>query len=258
MNISTRANVQTNDRVLIGGFIVNGNHPKKVFLRAIGPSIQVNHTPVPGRLDDPMLELHDESGAQIDFNDNWKDSPQRTEIGSSTLAPSDDRESAILRTLAPGKYTAIVRGKGNSTGIALVEAYDRDAAANSQMVNISTRGFVETNDKVMIGGFIVGNQSAPTKVVVRAIGPSLTGKGVPGALEDPILELHDGNGVTFAINDNWRDDPGATEVQSKQLAPSDERESATLQTLPPGNYTAIVRGVRNTTGLALVEVYNLQ
>jgi hypothetical protein len=257
MNISTRLRVQTGDNVLIGGFIVTGSDPKKVLLRAIAPSLRVNGTPVPGRLADPTLELHDESGAQIDFNDNWKDSPQRTEIESSTLAPSDDRESAIARTLVPGRYTAIVRGKGSDTGIALVEAYDRDAGAKSQMANISTRGFVETGDNVMIGGFIVGNQSAPTRVVVRAIGPSLTGKGVPGSLEDPILELHDGNGVIFAINDNWRDDSGATEIQSKQLAPTDERESATLQRLAPGNYTAIVRGVKNATGVALVEVYNV-
>jgi hypothetical protein len=257
MNISTRARVQTGDNVLIGGFIVTGNDPKKVIARAIGPSLKVNDIPVPGRLADPMLALHDESGAQVDFNDNWRDSPQRTEIESSTLAPGDDREAAIVRTLVPGRYTAIVRGKGNDTGIALVEVYDRDGAAKSQMANISTRGFVETGDNVMIGGFIVGNQNAPTKIVVRAIGPSLTGKRVPGALEDPLLELHDGNGAIFAINDNWRDDPGATEIQSKQLAPTDERESATLQTLAPGNYTAIVRGEKNATGVALVEVYHI-
>jgi hypothetical protein len=257
MNISTRARVQTGDNVLIGGFIVTGNDPKTVIVRAIAPSLRVNNTPVPGRLADPTLELHDESGAQVDFNDNWKDSPQRAEIESSTLAPGDDREAVIVRTLAPGRYTAIVRGKGSDTGIALVEVYDRDGAAKSQMANISTRGFVETGDNVMIGGFIVGNQNAPTKIVVRAIGPSLTGKGVPGALEDPLLELHDGNGAIFAINDNWRDDPGATEIQSKRLAPTDERESATLQTIAPGNYTAIVRGVKNVTGVALVEVYNV-
>lgn len=257
MNISTRARVQTNDRVLIGGFIVNGNDPKKVILRAIGPSLQVNGTPVPGRLDDPTLELHDESGALIDFNDNWKDSPQRAEIESSTLAPSDDRESAIARTLTPGKYTAIVRGKGNSAGIGLVEAYDRDSAANSQLANISTRGVVETGDNVMIGGFIVGNHDGPTNVVVRAIGPSLIGRGVPGSLDDPTLELHDGNGAIFAINDDWREDPGASEIRREQLAPSDERESATLQTLAPGRYTAIVRGKSDTIGVALVEAYNL-
>ena len=257
MNISTRARVQGGDNVLIGGFIVTGNDPEKVILRAIGPSLAANGAPVPGRLADPTLELHDESGAQIDFNDNWKDSPKRAEIESSTLAPTDDREAVIVRTLVPGRYTAIVRGKGNDTGIAVVEAYDRDGASNSQMANISTRGFVETGDNVMIGGFIIGNQSAPTKIVVRAIGPSLTGKGVPGALEDPLLELHDGNGAIFAINDNWRDDPGATEIQSKQLAPTDEREAATLQTLAPGNYTAIVRGGKNTTGVGLVEVYNV-
>lgn len=251
LNISTRLDVQTGDNALIGGFIVTGSEPKKVIVRAIGPSL-----PVSGALSDPVLELHDGKGAQIGFNDNWKDS-QQTEIQNSGVAPSDDRESAIVQTLAPGNYTAIVRGKDDATGVGLVEAYDLSTAASSKIVNISTRGFIETQDKVLIGGFIIGNAKASTRVIVRAIGPSLAGAGVPNALQDPTLELHDQNGATFASNDNWQDDPGAAEIQREQLAPTDSHESATIQTLNAGNYTAIVRGVNNTAGVGLVEVYNI-
>jgi hypothetical protein len=155
-NISTRLRVQTGDNVLIGGFIVTGNAAKKVILRAIGPSLSTNGSGVPGRLVDPTLELVDNAGVSIAANDNWKDSPQRAEIEASGIAPTDDREAAIVRTLAPGNYTATVRGAGGATGIGLVEAYDVDSAADARLANISTRGFVETGDNVMIGGFIVG------------------------------------------------------------------------------------------------------
>jgi hypothetical protein len=249
--------VLTGDNAGIGGFIVRGNSPKRVILRAIGPSMTGNDQPVAGRLDDPTLELRDESGTQIDFNDNWTDSPQRVEIAVSGLAPSDNRESALSDQLAPGNYTAIIRGKNDTTGIGLAEVYDREASSDSKLANISTRGVVETGDNVMIGGFIVGNNQPATKVVVRALGPSLAAQKVPNSLQDPSLELHDANGGTFATNDNWQTDPGAQEIQNDHLAPGDPRESATLQTLQPGNYTAIVRGVNNTSGVGLVEIYNV-
>lgn len=260
LNISTRLRVQTDDQVGIGGFIINNSDPKRILLRAIGPSLNVNGTPVAGRLDDPMLELHDKNGALITSNDNWKDSDQRAEIEQSGLAPAEDRESAILRVLGPDlPFTAVIRGKNNSSGVGLVEAYDISPAANAELANISTRGFVGTDDNVMIGGFIVGpNDRGSTEVVVRAIGPSLSNKGVTNALQDPTLELHDANGAAFAANDNWQDDPGAIKIQSDQLAPDDPRESATIQSLLPGNYTAIVRGKDNSIGVALVEAYNLR
>jgi len=254
LNISTRLRVGTDDNVLIGGFIISGNNPKRVVLRAIGPSLRNNDEPIAGRLEDPILELYDASGEIIGSNDNWKDS-QRAELEASGLAPSDDRESAIVRVLTPGAYTAIVRGKDNSTGIALVEAYDVATAARSRLANISTRGFVETADNVIIGGFIAGNESGATKVVLRAIGPSLGSKGVPNPLQDPLLELNDENGNAIASNNDWQDDPFASEIQARELAPSDERESATFQTLAPAAYTVIVRGVDNTPGVGLVEVY---
>ena len=259
LNISTRLLVQTADNVGIGGFIINGTDPKKVILRAIGPSL--TELGVPGALQDPTLELHDETGAMIAFDDNWKDT-QQSVIQATGLAPGDDRESAIVQTLAPATYTAIVLGSGGTSGVALVEAYDLDPGANSKLVNISTRGFVSTGDNVMIGGFIVRgglgvDGAGSEEVLVRAIGPSLTQRGVPNALQDPTLDLHDGNGAIIASNDNWKDTQ-QSEIQATGLAPSDDRESAILATLVQGNYTVILRGKNNTTGVGLVEIYKVQ
>jgi uncharacterized repeat protein (TIGR03803 family) len=247
-NISTRLSVGTGDNVLIGGFIVTGTQSKKVIVRGIGPSL-----PVSGALADPFLELHDSAGAIIGSNDNWVDSPNKQAIIDSTVPPTNDKEPAILQTLDPGAYTAIVRGVSNTTGIALVEVYDLTAAVDAKLANISTRGFVQTGDDVMIGGLIIFSDSS-RDVIVRAIGPSLP---VDGALADPKLELHNGNGELIASNDNWRSDQEA-EIVATSVPPNNDKESAIVSTLDPGAYTAIVRGVDNTTGVALVEVYDLQ
>jgi len=250
VNISTRLRVETGDNVLIGGFIIQGNAPEVVLIRAIGPS-----TGIPGALPDPTLELHDSSNHVVS-NDNWRDSQQDL-INATTIPPTDNRESAIVIGLDPGNYTAIVAGKNGTTGIALVEAYDLgtaslDISGVARLANISTRGLVNTGDNAMIGGFIIRGQI--TRVIVRAIGPSLP---VPGALGDPTLELHDGNGALIASNDNWRSDQEA-EIIATGIPPSNDLESAIVRNLPPGNYTAVVRGRNNTTGVALVEVYALQ
>jgi hypothetical protein len=166
-------------------------------------------------------------------------------------------ESAILRTLNPGNYTAVLRGNGGTSGIGVVEAYDLDQSVDSKLANISTRGFVDTGDNAMIGGTIITG-SSPTNVLVRAIGPSLSNAGVANALQDPTLELHDGNGAVIAFNDNWVDSPDAAAISATTIPPTDPRESAILKNLTPGNYTAIVRGAGNTTGVAVVEAYQLQ
>jgi len=203
-------------------------------------------------LADPTLELYDSFGQTIATNDNWGDNANRQEIIDSTLAPANDHEAAILITLAPAAYTAVVRGGSGATGVALVEIYDLGMNVDSQLANISTRAFVQTGDDVLIGGFIVlGQQSG--SVIVRAIGPSIP---VPGALADPILELHDGNGVQLATNDNWRSDHEA-EIMATGLAPSNNAESAIVTTLAPSLYTAIIQGTNGTTGVGLVEIYNL-
>ena len=258
LNISTRLAVGTGDDVLIGGFIIAGNAPKMVLLRAIGPSLANGNPPVAGALADPMLELHEPDGTVV-TNDNWKDSQEQA-ITDTGIAPGNDLESAILATLAPGAYTAVVSGNNNGTGVALIEAYDLLPEFNYMLANISSRGKVETGDDVIIGGLILGPDGMPNaKVVVRAIGPSLVDAGVTGALLDPTLELHDSSGNLIASDDNWKDDSSQeTELEDDGLAPTDDRESAIVQTLAPAAYTAIVRGKDGLTGIGLVEVYDLE
>jgi hypothetical protein len=257
VNLATRMRVQTGDKVMIGGFILTGSAPKKVILRAIGPSLTAGGQPLPGRLTDPTLTLFDGAGSPLFTNDDWMNSAQKQEIIDSTIPPSDPKEAAIVATLQPGNYTAIMSGTGGVTGIGVVELYDLDQPAPANPGNIATRGFVEAGDNVMIGGFIVGGSQNRT-VLARAIGPSLTAVGVPDALQDPFLELHDSSGTTIMSNDNWRSDQEGAITQTG-IPPSDDREAAIVSgALAPGNYTAIVRGVGNTTGVALVEIYQLQ
>ncbi len=252
LNVSTRMRVLAGDSALIGGFIVIGNTPKKVVVRAIGPSL----AGVPGVLANPVLELHGPGGFATITNDNWADT-QQAEIQAIGVAPGNSLESAIVATLPPGAYTAIVRGQNDATGVGLVEAYDLESFADSKLANISTRGFIDVGENVMIGGLIAGPQNGVSgPMLVRGIGPSLSAS-VPNALLDPTLELRNGSGTLVASNDDWRDTQQA-EIEATGIPPSNVKESAILSTLAPGGYTAIVRGVGNTTGVGLVEVYNLQ
>ena len=248
-NIATRLPVLTGENVLIGGIIVVGDVAKRVIIRALGPSLGAKG--VAGALEDPTLELY-QGDELLAANDNWRDG-QDAEIRDTGVQPIDDREAAIVRTLEPGSYTAVVSGKGETTGVALVEGYDLDQRPNSKLANISTRGSVGSGEDVLIGGFIVG---PTTKVVVRAIGPSLGNAGVGGALQDPRLDLVNANGEVIRSNDNWKSSQRA-ELEAIGIQPSDDRESALISTLTAGNYTAVVRGVAGT-GVGLVEVYNLQ
>jgi hypothetical protein len=251
LNISTRMEVQTGNSVLIGGFIVGGSGSMQILLRALGPTLQ--NFGVAGFLTDPTLELHDGSGNLLKFNDNWKDTDE-AEIMATGLAPPNDLESAILDTFTPGNYTGIVRGKNNTTGVALIEAYDLSKLVGITLTNISTRGFVDINQNVMIGGFISGN--GIVRVIIRALGPTLSQFGVPNVLADPTLELHDANGAIIATNDNWKDTQQA-EIQASGKAPPNDLESAIIAVRPAANSTAIVQGKNGTTGNALVEVYIL-
>jgi hypothetical protein len=244
-NISTRLAVGAGDNVLIAGFTITGSQPKKVIVRGLGPLLPVN-----ANLADPTLELHD-SGGTVAGNDNWRDT-QQDELKATTIPPTNDYDSAIVRTLAPGAYTAVLAGKGSTTGVGLVEVYDLDLAADSRLVNIATRGRVGEGDDVLICGTIaLGNGT--TTVLFRALGPST---GVPGALNDPTLELHDGQGATIATNDNWQDTQAAA-IQATTIPPPDPREAAILRDLTPGAYTAVVRGKNGTTGVAVIDAYQL-
>jgi hypothetical protein len=252
LNVSTRMRVLAGDSALIGGFIVIGNTPKKVIVRAIGPSL----TGIAGVLANPVLELHGSGGFATITNDNWADT-QQAEIQATGVAPGNSLESAIVATLPPGAYTAIVRGQNDATGVGLVEAYDLESFADAKLANISTRGFIDVGENVMIGGLIAGPQNGVSgRMLVRGIGPSLSAS-VPNALLDPSLELRDGSGTLVASNDDWRETQQA-DIEATGIPPTNNKESAILATLAPGGYTAIVRGVGNTTGVGLVEVYNLQ
>jgi erythromycin esterase-like protein len=243
--------VGTGEDALIAGLIVTGNQPKKVILRAIGPSL--GNGSLAGALQDPTLELF--KGSQsIASNDNWRSS-QQSEIEMSTIPPTDDRESAIVATLEPNQlYTAIMRGTDNSTGIGLVEVYDLEPGADSKLVNISSRGSVRIGDNVMIAGMIaVGDQGSSQTVLVRALGPSLP---VNQKLANPTLELVNANGAIIRANDDWQSHQRAA-IEAATIPPTNNQEAAILANIQPGRYTAIVRGAGDSTGVALVEVYAL-
>jgi hypothetical protein len=254
-NISTRIKVGLDENVLIGGFMIKGTAPKKLILRAIGPSLSASG--VANTLTDPFLRLHDSTGQVIASNDDWQQGTQGAEIQASGIAPSHSLEAAMIITLAPGSYTAIVSGYGSEQGVGLVEAYELDSSA-TRLVNISTRGRVGTGDEPMIGGLIVQG-GTPKKVIVRALGPSMTGGPSPvaGVLADPNLQLYDSAGNLLAGNDDWSNSVQTSEIVATTVPPTNALESAVVATLGPGNYTAVVRGANNTTGVGLVEVFDL-
>lgn len=248
--------VETGSNVLIAGFIVAGTAPMDLVARGIGPSL--SSAGITGALADPVLEIYDSSGALLTSNNDWQDDPAQAELLiAANLAPEDQKESGIAVTLPPASYTAIMAGQNQTTGVGLVEVYDNSHIANSQLRNISTRGFVLTFNDVMIGGFILGGNSN-TNVVIRGIGPSLSQFGLTPVLADPTIELRDGNGALVASNDDWQDDPdSASQLIFRGLAPSDPKESGIYASLPPGAFTAILAGKSSGTGIGLVEIYNV-
>jgi hypothetical protein len=246
--------VQTGDRVGIGGFIITGTAPKHLLLRAIGPSLA--HFGIADVLADPVLELHGPPGSSTVVNNNWRDT-QEAEIVATGLPPSDNLESAIAATLAPGAYTTIVRGNGNTSGVGLVEIYDLDQGFESKLANLSTRAFVSTGDNIVIAGFQLGNTGGDDLIIVRGLGPSLSAAGLPTVLADPVLELRDCEGTLIFANNDWRDNPDqAAIVTAAGLAPGNDLEAAIATALPPGPYTVLFSGRNNGTGIGLIEVYD--
>ncbi|HEV2840754.1 MAG TPA: hypothetical protein VGW39_05460 [Chthoniobacterales bacterium] len=250
LQLSTRMFVQTGDNVGIGGFIITGSVPKQVMVRAVSASN------VPGALADPVLELHGPPGFATLINDNCDDIPFPP---PPPFCQPGGLDAAIVATLDPGAYTAIVRGNNDTTGVALVEVFDVSQSVDSKLANISTRAFVNTADNIVIAGFILGGNSGNDRIVARGIGPSLTGFGVPNALANPTLELRDENGVLLIANDDWQDTPIGVDpiIVASGLAPTHNLESALAAILPPGLYTALLAGVNNGAGIGVVEVYDL-
>lgn len=261
-NVSTRLPVGINDNVLIEGFIVQGpaGSTKKIIVRALGPFL--TQFGITDALANPTLAIFN-GNTQIASNDNWKTTQiggnitgdQVAEINMSGVAPTNDAESAIVANLTPASYTAVVRGANNSVGTAVVDAYDLSSGSAAKLVNVATRGLVQPGDKLLIGGFIIQNGSV--KVVVRAIGPSLTGLGITNALPDTTLELRDQSGTIVRANDDWMTDQKA-ELEMTGLQPTNNLEAALVQTIPAGSYTAQVRGKPEQTGTGVVEIYFLQ
>lgn len=251
LNNSTRLRTGTGNDVLIGGFIVAGQAKKKIVVRGLGPSLKINGVPIPGTLPDPVIELHRADGAIAAINNDWRDT-QQTEIQMTGLAPTDDREAAIVASLDSGTYTVVLSGRNDATGIGLVEAYDVEQTSPARLLNLAARGQVGTQNNVMIGGVILGGLDY-ARVLFRGLGPSIP---VAGRLADPIIELHDRNGVTVGSNDDWRQNQ-SSEIQASGLAPTDDREAAIIGNFAPGLYTLVLRGKQNTTGIALVEAYKL-
>jgi hypothetical protein len=241
---------------MIAGFIITGNDSKAVALRARGPSLTAFGITDP--LLDPVLDLRGSNGSLIVRNDNWKDD-QRSQIEGGPFEPTDDRESVILVTLQPAAYTTILSGKDDTSGVGLIEVYDNNQAANSQLANISTRGFVRNGNNVMIGGFILGGNPNNTRIAVRGVGPSLSQFGLNPVLADPTLELHDANGAIVISNDDWTDDTAsAALLTANGLAPSDPKESGIFISLPAGQFTAILAGKNGGIGIGLIEIFNLK
>ena len=252
--------VQTGDKVGIGGFIITGSAPKRVILRAIGPSL--TRFDIIDVLADPVLELHGPGAFATITNDNWRDT-QEAEIQATGIPPTNDLESAIVVTLNPGAYTAIVRGKNNTSGVALIEVYDLNQGVASKLANLSTRAFVSTGDNIVIAGFLLSNQggaAALDRIVVRGIGPSLAPGIFPvsAVLADPTLELRDTNGTLIRANNDWQDNAAqAAEITADGLALTNAREAGIAATLSPGLYTALLAGLNSGTGIGVVEVYDL-
>jgi hypothetical protein len=258
-NLSTRVEVGSGDDAMIAGFITQGGPTKRIMIRALGSSL--TSSGINDALADPVLELYDGTGALIATNDNWRDNANQQEIIDTGIPPDFDNESVILMQVPSDDtgvpYTAVMRGANDTTGVGLLEVYDLDLGIGPNIQNISTRGRVDVGENVLIGGVIVLGEN-PEDVIVRALGPSLANVNppVPGALADPVLELHDENGDLLGSNDNWRSDQEA-EIMATGLQPADDLEAAIIATLSPAPYTAIVRGVGNSTGVGLVEFYRL-
>jgi hypothetical protein len=254
LNISTRGLVGPGEESLITGFIVTGNDPKTLVLRALGPSL--GEAQLSGTLSDPVITLFDASGHMLAMNDNWQDGPDADAIAGDGLAPHQPAEAALRVTLPPASYTAVVTGAGDGTGLALAEAFDVAAGSDSSLGNVSTRGFVGTNENVLISGFIVGEVGSST-VIVRALGPTLSDAGVNNPLLDPTLTVYDMNGTALATNDNWQSTTDVADIENREIAPTDPSEAAIILKLMPGAYTAIESGADGGSGVGLIEIYNL-
>lgn len=253
VNVSSRARVETGDNVVIAGFVIAGTGSKNVLVRGLGPTLAASGITNP--LADPVLSVYDAAGSLVGSNDNWR--TNQAAVSATGLAPASDLDAALTLALAPGAYTAVLGGVNSGTGTGLVEVYDLSTTDSAiRISNLSTRAQVQTGQAVLIGGIVVQG-TVSRRFLVRALGPTLANFGVANVLADPTIELMNASGVSVATNDNWASATNAAEVTASGLAPTDARESALLVTLTEGAYTIVVRGVGDTSGVGLVEFYEL-
>ncbi len=248
-NLSTRAFCETKEAVVVDEFILQGTGTETVVTRGIGPSLPGVADP----LEDPTTSLLNAPGRILDANNDWMDNPDKDQIIAVGLAPTNDRESAMIDSLRVGTYTFVEQGTHRGQGVALAEVYDL-LDGGLQLSAVGTRGFVSTGDNVMLSGFIT---TGTTSLLIRALGPSLADAGLHRVLPDPELELRDQNGILIDENTDWIDSPNKAEIEATGLAPSDDLESAMLVTLAPGAYTVVFSGTGGTTGLGFAQIYSL-
>jgi hypothetical protein len=245
--------VLTGNDVMISGFVIGGTQNKTVAVVATGPSLA--QFGIANPLMNPQLTVVRQSDQTvIASNDNWQSAANASQLQSSGFAPPDPNEAGLLLNLAPGAYTAIVSGVGNTTGVSVVGVYEVDKLI-VPLVNISTRGPVQTGNSVMIAGFIIQGD-APQTVTIVATGPSLTAFGISNPLANPTMTLvRQSDQSVLATNDDWQSAANASEIQADGFAPPNALESAIKVTLAPGAYTVIVSGVNGGTGVSVVGVY---
>lgn len=254
-NLSGRARVEPGDGSVIAGFVISGNRRKITVVRGLGPTLAAYG--LSPTIINPFIRVFNAQGVEVGANDNWR-SGQEAVIQGTGLAPAADLEATVVLELEPGAYTAVLSGTGGESGVGLVEVYDIDPATSTAVrpINLSTRARVRAGQDVLIAGFVISG-FRERRVILRGLGPSLAAAGVSDALADPDLTLYTSNGDVVASNDDWRSSQEA-EIAASGLAPTQGKEAAIVRTLPPGSYTAIVRGKAGGTGTALVEVYDLE
>jgi hypothetical protein len=253
-NLSTRVRVGVGEDVAIAGFVIGGSSVKQVILRARGPSLVPFGITNP--LADPVLRVY-LGTSLLAFNDNWQADNDRADlIQEIGFAPTDARESALLLTLPPGAYTAVMGSAGSAGGVGIVEVWEVDNVA-SPLVNISTRGQVADGEDVMIAGMIIhGPPGTKLSMGINVAGPSLSQYGILTPLRDPFLTVvRASDGFIVGENDDWLVSPSGCEILAIGVNPKDRKEPAIVANLDAGAYTAIVRGVGGA-GIGLVGVFD--
>ncbi len=266
VNMATRGVVGAGEQALALGFVVGGDSPRDFLIRAVGPTIGAAPYHVGGVLADPQLAVYRQQGAILSSNDNWEDAADSAVIAATSAGVgafalnAGSRDAALQVTLEPGLYSARATGAENGTGVALVEFYDvTSGPSGGTLLNVSTSARVGTGDEVLIPGLVLRGDGT-RRLLVRAVGPTLADYDVDGVLPDPHMTLVK-DGQVLATNDDWGQGTDVAEIKAVGAAvgafplPDQSRDAVLLATVPAGAYSVVLRGVGDSTGIALLEVY---